>query len=35
LGCKRMIVYTDVPFLVEQAKKFGGVVSYTFLDIPF
>jgi len=35
LGCKRMLVYTDVPFLIEQAKKFGGTTSYTFLDIPF
>ena len=35
VGCKRMTAYTDVPFIIEQAKKVGGVVSYTFLDMPF
>jgi len=33
--CKRMVVYTDVPYIIEQAKKFDGVASYTFISIPF
>jgi len=35
LGCKRMIAYTDVPFIIDEAKKVGGTVSYTYLDMPF
>jgi len=34
-GCWRMVVYTDVPALVERAKQFGGSTSYTFLSLPF
>jgi len=35
LGCTRMVAYTDVPAIINEAKKVGGVTSYTFLDMPF
>ena len=35
LGCKRMVAYTDVPFIINEAEKVGGTVSYTYLDMPF
>jgi len=33
-GCSRITAYTDIDYMVEMAKKFGGVDSYTFLSFP-
>ena len=34
LGCKKLIAYTDVDYIVEMAKTFGGEAKYTYLSIP-
>ena len=31
-GCNDIVGYTDVPYLIEKAKLFGGDTSYTFVS---
>ena len=33
-NCHRIIAYTDVPGLVETAKRLGGEARYTFVSLP-
>jgi len=33
-GCNRYIAYSSVPFIIEQAKRFGGDTSFTFISLP-
>lgn len=33
-GCNRFIAYSSVPYIVEQAKLFGGDTSFTFISFP-
>ena len=30
-GCKSIVSYTDIPYLIDLAKKFGGEAKYTFV----
>lgn len=32
IGCQQIIAYTDVPYLVELAKRLGGEAKYTFIS---
>lgn len=32
--CCRIVGYTDLPYVVELAKRFGGDTGYTFVSIP-
>lgn len=33
-NCKRIIAYTDVPYIIELVNKLGGDTSYTFVSLP-
>jgi hypothetical protein len=33
-GCYKCIAYSSVPYVVEQAKKFGADTSFTFISFP-
>ena len=33
-GCTRYVAYSSVPYVVEQAKRFGGDTSFTFISFP-
>ena len=30
-GCRRVIAYTDIPYMIELAKRLGGEAKYTFI----
>lgn len=31
VGCRRVIAYTDIPYVMELAKRLGGEAKYTFI----
>ena len=31
LGCRRVLAYTDIPYMIELAKEFGANTDYTFV----
>jgi hypothetical protein len=31
-GCKQIVAYSSNPFIIKQAKKFGGDTSFTFIS---
>ena len=33
-GCNKFVAYSSVPFVIEQAKRFGGDTSFTFISFP-
>jgi len=33
-GCKKIVCYTANPFIIQQAKLFGGDTSFTFVSFP-
>jgi hypothetical protein len=33
-GCTKFVGYSSVPYIIEQAKKFGGDTSFTFISFP-
>jgi len=33
-GCNRYVAYSSIPYVVEQAKLFGGDTSFTFISFP-
>jgi len=33
-GCYRCVAYSSVPYVVEQAKKYGADTSFTFISFP-
>ena len=34
LGCKKIVCYSSNPFIIQQAKLFGGDTSFTFISFP-
>ena len=33
-GCRRYVAYSSIPYVIEQAKLFGGDTSFTFISFP-
>jgi len=34
IGCKKIVCYSANPFIIQQAKLFGGDTSFTFISFP-